>query len=322
MPSADELPASLAKLARRQALELSSNRFALDTQRLLKTLDRTLAEAQEPVRQETERPGRSRRQVERPVEVYSAPPGASSAAPPRRIASDEIYANFGDVQATAGEIGQAITWLMDTLGGREPFTSAMESRKNPLADWARKGYPGLKTWSGSRVPHKSQIAAYLRRELAGLLSADDAVVVAARAAWPEYQLLSAYVCQPNRSFRPGLKYFGFYAEGAIQPLIPHIRKHYTAVLFTRDEASTRRANGEAELASLIEYLLDNDTRTDGEAYDVLLLTRSDDPKTVRLEAPIVNDTVTESGKPWGWTLSQRYTHLDKLTSGVTRTSQL
>jgi len=263
MPRAGELPASLAKLARRQALELSSNRFTLDTQRLLKTLDRTLAEAQEPGRQETERPGRSQRQVERPAEIDSAPPGVSSAATPRRIASDEAHANFGDVQTTAGEISQD-----------------------------------------------------------GLLSADDTVVVAARAAWPEYQLLSAYVCQPNRSFRAGLKYFGFYAEGAIQPLIPHIRKHYTAVLFTRGEASARRAYGETELASLIEYLLDQDSRTDGEAYDVLLLTSADDPKTVRLEAPIANDTVTESGKPWGWTLSQRYTRLDKLTSGVTRTSQL
>jgi hypothetical protein len=41
-----------------------------------------------------------------------------------------------------------------------------------------------------------------------------------------------------------------------------------------------------------------------------------------LKAPVVNDTVAESGKPWRWTLSQRYTSLDKLTSGVTRTSEL
>jgi hypothetical protein len=45
MPRADELPASLAKLARRQALELSSHRFRFDAQRLLETLDRTLAES-------------------------------------------------------------------------------------------------------------------------------------------------------------------------------------------------------------------------------------------------------------------------------------
>lgn len=94
------------------------------------------------------------------------------------------------------------------------------------------------------------------------------------------------------------------------------------MLFTPDEANARRANGETELASLIDHLLDEGSRTEGGAYDVLLLTGTDDPETVRLQAPIVNDTVTESGKPWGWTLSQRYTSLDKLTSGVTRTSQL
>jgi ABC-type amino acid transport substrate-binding protein len=44
MPRADELPPSLAGLVRRQALELSPNRFDYDTSRLLKVLDNTLAE--------------------------------------------------------------------------------------------------------------------------------------------------------------------------------------------------------------------------------------------------------------------------------------
>ena len=44
MPHAEEVPASLAGLARRQALELSPNRFDSDTGRLLKVLDKTLAE--------------------------------------------------------------------------------------------------------------------------------------------------------------------------------------------------------------------------------------------------------------------------------------
>ncbi len=44
MPPADELPDSLAALVRRQALELSPARFDFDTSRLLKVLDRTLAE--------------------------------------------------------------------------------------------------------------------------------------------------------------------------------------------------------------------------------------------------------------------------------------
>jgi hypothetical protein len=44
MPRADELPDSLVKLVRRQALELSPARFEFDTSRLLKVLDLTLAE--------------------------------------------------------------------------------------------------------------------------------------------------------------------------------------------------------------------------------------------------------------------------------------
>jgi TIR domain len=47
MPRADELPASLATLVRRQALELSPSRFDSDTRRLLKVLDRAITEAQD-----------------------------------------------------------------------------------------------------------------------------------------------------------------------------------------------------------------------------------------------------------------------------------
>ena len=60
MPTADELPASLAKLARRQALELSPARFEADTQRLLRVLDRTISEAQEQAHQDAERAARHR----------------------------------------------------------------------------------------------------------------------------------------------------------------------------------------------------------------------------------------------------------------------
>jgi len=45
MPRADELPPTVAALARRHALELSPSRFDFDTSRLLKVLDKTLAEA-------------------------------------------------------------------------------------------------------------------------------------------------------------------------------------------------------------------------------------------------------------------------------------
>jgi hypothetical protein len=44
MPHSADLPETLARLVRRQALELSPSRFAFDSGRLLKVLDRTLAE--------------------------------------------------------------------------------------------------------------------------------------------------------------------------------------------------------------------------------------------------------------------------------------
>ena len=65
MPRAHELPASLAKLTRRQALELSPNRFDVDTRRLLRVLERIITEAQEQARKQAEEAAaRQRRQVE------------------------------------------------------------------------------------------------------------------------------------------------------------------------------------------------------------------------------------------------------------------
>lgn len=146
----------------------------------------------------------------------------------------------------------------------------------------------------------------------GLLTADDTVVVAARSAWPHYQRHGAYVCQPDRSFRDGLTHFGFYAGGAIQPLVPRILRHELTVPFTRSEASSRRARGDDAMAVVIERFIDDGLRQEGDAHGVLILTSPDDPETVHLAAPIANDTVTSSGRPWAWTLGQRYTSLDAL----------
>ena len=62
MPREDQLPASLAKLARRQALELSPSRFESDTRRLLRVLRKTITEAQEQARQEAEEEAARHRQ--------------------------------------------------------------------------------------------------------------------------------------------------------------------------------------------------------------------------------------------------------------------
>jgi hypothetical protein len=159
-------------------------------------------------------------------------------------------------------------------------------------------------------------------EADGLLTNDDAVVVAAKSAWQEYLDYSAYVCQPDRAFREGISHFGFYYRGSIQSKVAKIRTYHSAVTFTRTEAARLRDTGERELADLIDQVLTDGARVEGDAHGVMLLSAPDDVDTVQLHAPIVNDTKTEAGRPWAWTLGQRYTRLERLRSGITRTSQL
>jgi hypothetical protein len=96
IPRAEELPASLVRLARRQALELSPSRFKSDMARLLRALDKTLQEEQ--TRRGVEEPSDGRidaaetgelagavtveDEAEPPVAPRAEPPVAPRAEPP------------------------------------------------------------------------------------------------------------------------------------------------------------------------------------------------------------------------------------------------
>jgi hypothetical protein len=159
-------------------------------------------------------------------------------------------------------------------------------------------------------------------EVDGLLSTDDTVIVAARSAWPEYQAIGAYVCQPDRPFRDDITHLGFYAEAAIQPVVARIRSRQPSVVLSAAEAARRRAAGEEALATVIEEALESGVRVEGQSYGIFVLSGLDDPETVHLEHAISNDTTAESGRVWAWTLSQRYTSLAQLRSDVRKTSEL
>lgn len=152
----------------------------------------------------------------------------------------------------------------------------------------------------------------------------DTVIVAAAVAWPEYAVTSAYICQEDRVFRENITHLGFYADGEIKPVIPRILRRHKSVLFTRQEAVRQEQvpNGGARVGAIIGDCLASRTRDEGERYDVYLLTGPDDIETVHLAAPIRNDTTSDSGRATAWTQKQRYTSLDRLTSGVTRASEL
>lgn len=165
-------------------------------------------------------------------------------------------------------------------------------------------------------------ARFLLRELQALflqdgllLEAEDTVVVAARYAYPQYMMTSAYVCQPDRSFRAGLTHMAFYKEGSIQPYVPTIYQRRPDVRWTREQADVLRRNNEPRdfaLASVIERLLDEGTREDGEIYQVFLLSGPDDKDTCRLPQPIRNTAVDGRGKATAWTMGQRYVKLRAL----------
>jgi hypothetical protein len=177
----------------------------------------------------------------------------------------------------------------------------------------------------------SEQARFLLRELQallvddGLVDSDDVVIVAARFAYPEYLKRGVYVCQAERAFRDGLTHLGFYAEGAIQPEVPRIRHREDLVSFTQEEVARRRAGPDADrlIADVIAVDLAEGTREEGKQYQVFLLSSPEESDTALLGQPIVNDTLTDSGRPWAWTLGQRYVSLAGLTRpDVAVTSEL
>ena len=177
----------------------------------------------------------------------------------------------------------------------------------------------------------SEQARFLLRELQalliddGLVDSDEVVVVAARFAYPEYLKRGLYICQAGRSFRGGLTHLGFYAEGAIQTHVPRIRHREDLITFTHETAAARRGGSDTDrlIGDAIETDLAAGTQERANSiecsfcHNQTMLTRCDWPSRSG------NDTVAESGRPWAWTMGQRYVSLAGLTRpGMAVTSDL
>jgi TIR domain len=87
MPSAEELPESLARLARRQALELSPDRFGFETSRLLRRLDEVLIEIKAAQAEPDAMPG--------VPQAAAAMPAAALPEPRRRSGRPWLLAGAG-----------------------------------------------------------------------------------------------------------------------------------------------------------------------------------------------------------------------------------
>jgi hypothetical protein len=150
------------------------------------------------------------------------------------------------------------------------------------------------------------------------------LVPAGRIALIDYDNYSAYICQPNRSFRDEMDHLGFYARGQISPHFPRIRKTWEKVEFSNEEVERRRASGDpddAELASIIERVLASPSRGGHRAgpHKVILLTPPDHSETLTLPQPIRH---LERGRGQAFVRKQRYTTLAALKREPKTTAEL
>ncbi len=167
-------------------------------------------------------------------------------------------------------------------------------------------------------PHEvvSEREAFLLRELQNffeaehlLASPNDVVVVAARNAWPEYQKLHAYVCQPNRPFQQVTR-MGFYCKNVIYPLVPRI-------IAVQDDVEMVSGKYTGAIGKLVDTLVSNSLRLHDERYKVFLLSPPDSPDTLKLTSPIPNDKKGKLGKRTAFTMGQRYVSSGQLMSAKT-----
>jgi TIR domain len=116
MPDADELPESLAPLARRHAIELSDERWDYDVGRLIEVLDRTLGPgvAEPPVERDTEQTALSRTARIRQ---------AAAAHPVRVFAAGSVLTLL---------LGAVVLWLAGVFSGPE-FKASFTSPRNGQA---------------------------------------------------------------------------------------------------------------------------------------------------------------------------------------------
>ncbi len=134
--------------------------------------------------------------------------------------------------------------------------------------------------------------------------------------WPEYEKHHAYICQSRRAFR-AVRRIAFYSLGQVYPAVP-------LILDTHDEVVFERGRYKGRLGETVDRLLGDSPHSKkevGHSYKVFLLSAPDDPQTLRLDKPIINDLQSKTGQPTAFTMGQRYVSLERLKTART-TSEL
>lgn len=139
--------------------------------------------------------------------------------------------------------------------------------------------------------------------------APDTVVVPAAEAWPLYQSVNAYVCQPGRTFRP-VERLAFYADREIKPEVPRVLSRTDFVRWTDKEAARLKTANSPQDQRLSEII--SASRAAGWAegrYQVFDLTRPGDPEHLTLPAAVAH---AGTGRGSAFVQRQRYTTASRL----------
>lgn len=145
----------------------------------------------------------------------------------------------------------------------------------------------------------------------------DVVIVPATRALGEFERLSAYICQPQRSFQP-VEYLGFYWQRRIEPRFPKALGFVKDVLFSSEEALRLQASPDpliARVGTIVEQALADEGGDDrvGERFQVVPL---DIDAGFTLAAPIEHEGSS------AWTQNHRYATLAALSTEPATTDDL
>lgn len=200
----------------------------------------------------------------------------------------------------------AVDQLTDVLKQTVLYLNERASFSLLVAEMRRVRHKGVEMLAPSVFGEEAAQRKLPRRSSSPTVRDADTVVVAATLAHPEFKRLGAYICQPKRSFRDGIRYFGFYTERTIFPEFPAIVERRPDVPITKEMMAELRQGDERDkrVAEAIAGGLQGPAeRSLGERQQIILL---DLDKGFSLKQPIHH-----SG-PHAWTQGQRYTSSEAL----------
>ena len=154
----------------------------------------------------------------------------------------------------------------------------------------------------------SEHEAFLLREFVLMLQHDGllrsttprVMVLAARDAWPMYEILGVYRCSVDKpmSASKNPDRIAFYVGGEIQVRVPRIKSVIESIDMSRSEEIESLASGQRELARELERKIDrhNQHHEFSTAFKVMFLSEHNDNETVRLEKPVLNNKKDKHGK--------------------------